>query len=60
MIGSKDVVFLLGAGASDEAGIPVSAKMIEHLQNLLKDREQADWTPYALLYNHVKSPEPIP
>ena len=29
--------------------------MIEHLQNLLKDREQTDWTRYASLYNHVKS-----
>ncbi len=55
MIGSKDIVFLLGAGASAEAGIPVSAEMIEHLQNLLKDREQTDWTPYASFYNHVKS-----
>lgn len=55
MISSKDIVFLLGAGASAEAGIPVSSKMIEHVQNLLKDREQTDWARYAALYNHVKS-----
>jgi hypothetical protein len=52
MIGSKDIVFLLGAGASAEAGIPVSAKMIEHVQKLLK---QGEWARYDALYNHVKS-----
>jgi SIR2-like protein len=55
MIGSKDIIFLLGAGASAEAGIPVSAAMIEHLQRLLKDKEKTDWTEYEQLYNHVKS-----
>lgn len=53
MIGSKDIVFLLGAGASDEAGIPVSSEMINRVQNLLRD--DADWKRYADLYNHVKS-----
>jgi len=55
MISSKEIVFLLGAGASAEAGIPVSAEMIDRVQGLLKEREQADWVPYAALYNHVKS-----
>ena len=55
MIGSKEIVFLLGAGASAEAGIPVSAEMIDRVQNRLKDREQTDWIPFASLYNHVKS-----
>ncbi len=55
MIGSKDIIFLLGAGASAEAGIPVSAEMIEHLQRLLKDKEKTDWAAYDQLYNHVKS-----
>jgi hypothetical protein len=55
MIGSKDIVFLLGAGASNEAGIPVSATMIGNLQELLKDREKKDWARFEPLYNHVKS-----
>jgi hypothetical protein len=55
MIGSREIVFLLGAGASAEAGIPVSAEMIGRVQNLLKDREKTDWTSFASLYNHVKS-----
>jgi hypothetical protein len=55
MIGSKDIVFLLGAGASAEAGIPVSAEMIEHVQSFLKDKGKTDWARYDLLYNHVKS-----
>jgi NAD-dependent SIR2 family protein deacetylase len=48
MIGSKDIVFVLGAGASAEAGIPVSAEMIEHVQKFLKDKEKTDWARYDL------------
>jgi hypothetical protein len=54
MIGSKEIVFLLGAGASAEAGIPVSAEMINRVQSLLEN-EPTDWVPHAALYNHVKS-----
>lgn len=50
---SKDIVFLLGAGASAEAGIPTSAAMIDRIEFLLKD--DGNWKPFALLYNHVKS-----
>lgn len=46
---SKDIIFLLGAGASAEAGIPVSGQMISHVEKLIRtDRERG-------LYNHVKS-----
>jgi len=50
---STDIVFLLGAGASVEAGIPMSATMIDNIESLLK--EHRDWKPYYDLYNHVKS-----
>ena len=50
---SQDLVILLGAGASAEAGIPPSASMIRNLERLLKD--DASWQPFAALYNHVKS-----
>jgi hypothetical protein len=34
--------------------------MIDRVQNLLKDREQTDWVPFASLYNHVKSAVMLP
>ncbi len=46
---SKDIIFLLGAGASAEAGIPVSAEMINLVEKSLKPG------PEQGLYNHVKS-----
>lgn len=47
---SKDIIFLLGAGASAEADIPVSAEMISRVeQTLLKTSEDRE------LYHHVKS-----
>jgi hypothetical protein len=49
---SKDIIFLLGAGASAEADIPVSSEMINRVEELLK---KEDWRCYDLLYNHVKS-----
>lgn len=30
--GSRDIIFLLGAGASAEAGIPVSADMVSSVE----------------------------
>src|SRR6266853_6260872 len=46
---SKDIIFLLGAGASAEAGIPVSAQMISLVEKSLKPG------PEQGLYHHVKS-----
>jgi hypothetical protein len=46
---SKDIIFLLGAGASAEAGIPVSATMIDLVETSLKEPLDRD------LYHHVKS-----
>src|SRR5580693_4804844 len=46
---SKDIIFLLGAGASAEAGIPVSAEMIHLVEQSLKPGTEQG------LYNHVKS-----
>ncbi len=50
---SKDIIFLLGAGASAEADIPISAAMIDRVEEHLLNRE--DWKQYHALYNHVKS-----
>lgn len=49
----NDIIFLLGAGASVEAGIPTSFKMMEEVEMLLEKDEE--WIPYKKLYNFVKS-----
>src|SRR5271157_3346741 len=46
---SKDIILLLGAGASAEAGIPVSGEMISLVEQSLKTGTEQG------LYNHVKS-----
>lgn len=54
MIFKRDeIVFLLGAGASEEAGIPASRGMIEELEGLL-DSEQ-EWSTHKPLYHFIKS-----
>ena len=47
-----EVIFLLGAGASVDAGIPASCGMISKLEELLRT---ASWKEFAPLYNFVKS-----
>jgi len=49
----KDIIFLLGAGASAEAGIPTSGEMVNKIEALL--REDSRWQEYGKLYNHIKS-----
>jgi hypothetical protein len=46
---SKDIIFLLGAGASAEAGIPVSSEMIQLVEQSLEGGAEQG------LYHHVKS-----
>lgn len=48
-----DVIFLLGAGASFDAGIPISSMMIEDVEKLVTT--EAPWKKYKDLYNLVKS-----
>lgn len=50
---STDIIVLLGAGASAEAKIPVSAEMIREIEDLL--RSNATWQPFGRLYDHVRS-----
>lgn len=49
----KDIIFLLGAGASAEAGISTSGKMIKEIEDLLKSH--GEWKPFTELYHHIKS-----
>jgi len=46
-------MFLLGAGASVEAEIPMSMTMIGDIESLL--RTNPDWQEHLDLYHHVKS-----
>jgi hypothetical protein len=50
---SKDIIFLLGAGASAEAGIPPSGRMIDKIEELLN--EETEWSQFRDLYHHIKS-----
>ena len=49
----RDIIFLLGAGASAEAGIPTSAEMVSRIEKSLQ--EDTDWKKHKDLYNHIKS-----
>ncbi|GMW01519.1 MAG: hypothetical protein AMXMBFR84_26560 [Candidatus Hydrogenedentota bacterium] len=54
MVFKKDeIVILLGAGASVDAGIPHTCGMVNELERLL--REDKDWQGFTNLYNYVKS-----
>ena len=48
-----ELVLLLGAGASVEAGVPHSKGMIERLENLVSS--ESEWVNYRPLYHYVKS-----
>lgn len=49
----NDIIFLLGAGASVDAGIPTSTQMIKDVETLLVKHEE--WKLYKKLYDFVKS-----
>jgi hypothetical protein len=46
-----DIVILIGAGCSMEAGIPTSKKMVEELEELLENK----WEEYLEFYHFIKS-----
>lgn len=50
-IRQDNVVFLLGAGASYEAQIPISFQMVNEVEDLI----QSDWKEYRELYFYLKS-----
>ncbi|OQB13433.1 MAG: hypothetical protein BWY15_01730 [Firmicutes bacterium ADurb.Bin193] len=49
-VGDKDVIFLLGAGCSYDATVPISKDMIAKLEELLKTKHEDIYT----LYRYVK------
>jgi hypothetical protein len=48
----NDIIFLLGAGASADAGIPVSCQMVKDIEALINTKE---WEKYRDLYYLIKS-----
>ncbi|MBK8291934.1 MAG: SIR2 family protein [Flammeovirgaceae bacterium] len=52
-IKGEHILFLLGAGASADAGIPISNKMVEEIEKLIEENEE--WKPYRELYFYLKS-----
>jgi SIR2-like domain len=46
----NDIMLLLGAGASQEAGIPVTFEMIQNIEKLLEN----EWQQYAKLYRYIE------
>lgn len=53
MFRENDIIFLIGAGCSADAGIPTSKQMIQKLEKLLSSSQ--DWNTYRDLYHCVKS-----
>lgn len=52
-IRENNIIFLLGAGCSKSAGIPVSTEMVQRVEELL--REDSEWRNYTNLYNYLRS-----
>ena len=48
-----EIVLMLGAGASVEAGIPDSNKMIDEIEKLII--EKSEWRSYRELYRYIRS-----
>ena len=53
IFGANEIIVLLGAGASVEAGIPDSGSMIDEIDKLVS--EQAEWNRYRDLYRYIRS-----
>lgn len=51
-VGDKSVIFLIGAGCSYDAGIPMSNTMIKEIEEKLADN--LEWGDYRDLYDYVK------
>ena len=53
VFGSDEIIILLGAGASVEAGIPDSNKMVQEIERLVAN--DSIWSRFKDLYNYVRS-----
>ena len=53
VFGPDEIIVLLGAGASVDADLPDSRRMIDRIEKLVL--HSPDWTPYKDLYYYIKS-----
>ena len=53
VFGRDEVILLLGAGASVEAGIPDSNEMVRKIENLISSDDE--WTGFRDLYRYIRS-----
>ena len=53
LVRDNDIIFILGAGASADAGIPVISKMQDDVENFIS--EKADWKEFNNLYCLIKA-----
>ena len=51
--GPNEIILLLGAGASVEAGIPDSKKMVQEIERLVAS--DAEWQGFQSLYRYIRS-----
>lgn len=52
-INSEHIIFLLGAGSSKEAGIPISSEMVNKIEEKISLHDE--WKPFRDLYFYLKS-----
>lgn len=52
-VGDKSVIFVIGAGCSFDAGVPMSSTMIDKIESKLSDKDSG-WADYRELYFYVK------
>ena len=55
MFKRDEIIVLLGAGASVDAGIPDSAGMIDRIEQRVSESGSSGWGEYRYLYNFIKS-----
>ena len=53
VFGPNEIILLIGAGASVEADIPDSKKMVHEIENLVSS--DTAWTPFKDLYHYIRS-----
>ena len=54
-IKQDEIIILLGAGASADAGIPVTSKMVQDVEEFIDNNQDKDWSQFKNLYYLVKS-----
>lgn len=50
-----EILILIGAGCSKEAGVPTSVDMLKEIERLIENEDNDDWKEYKSLYYFIKS-----